>query len=650
MENSTKNTIIDVIPLTRMSLARQQSFSYLHSEKVPFGSLVSVPLFRREVRGITIANRDDFFRFGNIKLKKINKILDEKLITEKQLELAEFISNYYICPLGIVLKFFVTKKTKSKNKKQETENKELKKIKLTMNQRLAVNSILKNNETLLICGNEKVEIYLELINKIIESEKQVLLLVPEVPLAYQALDAIKEYFNEKNITLFHSKLTGGELYANYQKIKSGEAKIIIGTRQASFAPFEKLGLIIVDEEQDISYKQWDMNPRYSAVKAAEELSRLYDAKLLFSSAAPSIENYYNINKKHITKNTACNKTEIIDLRKEGWNKDGKKKKDILISKRLEAEIGWTLKNNKQTFLFVNRRGMSNFSICTNCKEVFRCPRCERALIYDRDGSYRCLHCNFKTDIFAKCPKCKGTEFRNIGTGNQAVEREIKKMFSSAKTKLVDFESLKNKNDQQKLFKDIKDKKYDILIGTQTALKGWDIPHLSLIGVVNADEFINFTDFNSDERSFQTLIKIAEKIKNNKYGKLIIQTYNTEHPVIKVIAEPNLEKFYDEELQQRKSLKYPPFYRIIKLIMHTQSSAKMEKESSFIFGRLEILSQENKNISIFEPFIPKLSKIRDKFRKQIIIKLSSREIPKELEKTLKNLGSDWIIDIDPINVN
>ena len=261
MKRETKNTIIDVIPLTRLPLNRQQSFSYLNDSPVPFGSLVSAPLFHREVRGIAIGNRDDFFRFGNIKLRKINKILDENFLTEKQLKLAEFISEYYICPLGIVLKFFVVKKMKSRNSQPVTRNPKLEKIILSKEQRIVLNNILKNNESLLVSGKEKIEIYLELIKKTIQKNKQALLLLPEIPLVYGASDIIKKYFNENSIALFHSKLKGSELYANYQRIKSGEAKIIIGSRQAVFAPFKNLGLIIIDEEQDISYKQWDMNPR-----------------------------------------------------------------------------------------------------------------------------------------------------------------------------------------------------------------------------------------------------------------------------------------------------------------------------------------------------------------------------------------------------
>lgn len=671
MDKIPKNTIIDIIPLIRLPLSRQQSFSYLNENSVPFGTLVSIPFFRRNVQGIAIGNRDDFFRFGNIKLKKINKILDESLITEKQMELARFISEYYLCPLGIVLKFFVVKKTKYRGLQPTNHGKKSKEFILTKEQRIAVNNILKNKKFLLISGKEKMEIYLELIKKTVGAEKQTILLLPEIPLIYQALDIIKKYFNENLITLFHSQLKGSELYGAYEKIKSGEAKIIIGTRQTIFAPFKNLGMIIIDEEQDVSYKQWDMNPRYNARDVAYKLAEIYEANLLISSIVPSIETYHKLNvpnhklqipNKSKIPNLKSQNIEIVDLRKEGWSNNSKKKKNVLISKKLESEIRFALKYNKQVFLFVNRRGMSSFSVCDSCKEVLRCPRCERALIYDKSGRYRCLHCAYKTDIFIKCQKCSGTEFRNIGIGNQTVDREIKKMFPQAKTKLVDFESIKNKNDQKNLFEKIRQKEFNIIIGTQTILKEWITSQFGLIGFINADDFINSSEFNSNEKYFQILLQAIEKSRN---GKLIIQTYNTENSIIKSAAENELDVFYQEQLEERKSLKYPPFYGIIKLILRMKNQSLIEKESKNVFEKIKEISKNNKDILVFEPFTPLLSKVRDSYRKQVIIKINniksargknfkedetSGNIPEDLIKYLKGLGADWVIDIDPININ
>lgn len=657
MDNSSKNTIIDVIPLTRLPLSRQQSFSYLNENSLPFGTLVSIPLFRRNVQGIAIRNRDDFFRFGNIKLKKINKILDESLITEKQMKLAKFVSEFYLCPLGIVLKFFVVKKTKYHSLQSATHCKKSEKFILTKEQRIAVNNILKNKKSLLISGKEKIEIYLELIKITIGAKKQTLFLLPEIPLLYQALDIIKKYFNEDSIALFHSQLKGSELYGVYEKIKSGEAKIIIGTRQTVFAPFKNLGMIIVDEEQDISYKQWDMNPRYNAKNAARKLAELYEAKILLSSSAPSFETYYRL-KISTSKQFSSLKSkniEIVDLRKEGWSNNGKKKKDVLIGKKLESEIRFALKYGKQIFLFANRRGMSSFSICANCKEVLRCPRCERALIYDKSGQYRCLHCAYKTDIFAKCPKCSGTEFRNIGIGNQTIDREIKKIFPEAKTKLVDFESIRNKEEQKSLFEKIQKKEFDIVIGTQIILKEWDVSRFGLIGIVNADNFINSSEFNSNERSFQILSQAIEKSRS---GKLIIQTYNAENQIIKSAINNELDDFYRDQMEERKSLKYPPFYVIIKLVLRAKNPGLAEKESKIVFDKIKEISKKNKDILVFEPFTPMLSKVRDSYRKQIVIKINNTKsidktdgnIPENLIKYLKELSADWIIDVDPININ
>lgn len=667
MENKTKNTIIDVVPLTRIPLSRQQNFSYLHSEKIPLGTLVSIPLFHRDVQGIVINNRDDFFRFGNIKLRKVNKTLDASLLTENQLKLAEFISDYYICPLGIVLKFFVAKKTRSRIIERETLNVERKNIKLTNEQKKIIKKIISHNSSLLIASDEKIGIYLELINKTLKTKKQMLFLVPEISLIFQIVDILKEYFDKDAIVLFHSQLKGSELYANYQKIKSGEAKIIIGTRQAVFAPFKNLELIIIDEEHDTSYKQWDMNPRYNARDAAEKLAELFNARILLSSVAPSVESYSKITNYKLqiippqrdpalavadnikTQNNNYQKLiEIIDLKKEGWN--NKKKKDtVIISKKLASEISWNLKNKRQIILFVNRRGMSSFSVCDNCKSVLRCPRCERALIYDAKGIYRCFHCAYKTGIFPECPKCHSNSFKNIGIGNQTVEREIKKIFPEASAKLIDFESLKKKEDKQKIFSDIEQNKFDIIIGTQTALRFHNLLHLGLIAIIDADALTNFPDFNSDEKAFQIFSQAAEKVKNIRGGKFIIQTYNPENTTIKSVIKQEFEEFYKNELPQRAALKYPPYYRLIKLIFRTKNKSRLEKETKIVFEKIKAFSENNKDILIFKPFTPLLSKIRDSFRKQIIVKLKGNNLPEDLKNYLRKLGSDWIIDIDPISL-
>ena len=451
----TRKIILDIVPLTRIPLNRNQSFSYLYDKELPAGTLVSIPLFRRNVEGIILNSRHAFEGLGNIhpvkyaegvpasqvfngvKLKKIIKVLEENFLDKKQLELANFISEYYISPLGIVLKSFVPKRTKRiKNYDLGIKHKKRTNIKLTIEQNKAVETITQNNLKFLLYGpasSGKTEVYIHSILALKEKNPnlQFLILLPELTLTPQAIERYGEYFKPEEIVVVNSKISKGQLYAGWQKIRSGEAKIIIGSRMAVFSPFENLGLIVIDEEQDISFKQWDMNPRYDARKAAEKMAEMHKCPLVLGSATPRIEIYHRaLNKKigliklpklkipdalyaiHETK------TEIVDMKKERWVNNYSS-----LSKKLQSEIAYVLKNNLQTILFINRQGMSSFSVCESCKTVLKCPRCDRALVYGNKGIYRCIHCSYSSSITPECSQCKGIIFKNIGLGTQRVEKE-----------------------------------------------------------------------------------------------------------------------------------------------------------------------------------------------------------------------------------
>jgi primosomal protein N' (replication factor Y) len=297
--NNKNGFTIDIVPLTKIPLTRNQSFFYLHNEKLPVGTLVDIPLFKRSVEGIVLGAKKDFPRLGNIELKKINKVLEENFLTAEQLRLANFISDYYISPLGVVMKNFVPKRVKSRNPKQVICNTNHKSIVLTEEQKEAVWSISKfkiqNSKFLLYgpSGSGKTEVYIHSILKLREKDKnlQFLILVPEKTLTPQAIERYGAYFGSGEVVTLSSNVSKGQYYSNWLKIRSGEAKIVIGTRMAVFAPFKKLGLVIIDEEQDMSYKQWDMNPRYDARTVAEKLASFYECPIVRGSATPAVKSY-----------------------------------------------------------------------------------------------------------------------------------------------------------------------------------------------------------------------------------------------------------------------------------------------------------------------------------------------------------------------
>lgn len=666
-------TILNVAPITRLPLSGSQSFSYLHNQKLSPGTLVSIPLFKRNVEGIVTGNRPDFERLGNIKLKKINSVLEENFLDEKQLKLAQFISDYYLSSLGTVLKSFIPKRVRFRNPKPETKNLKPKNIKLTKEQDNAVKKIvtgygLQVAEFLLYgpSGSGKTEVYLHAIKKLKEEDKnpQFLILLPELTLTPQAIERYGAHFKSSEIALLHSKLSKGELYANWQKIKKGETRIIIGTRMAVFAPFKNLKLIVIDEEQDASFKQWDMNPRYDARKVAEKLAEIHKAKIIRGSSTPSIESYHKIHSGEYklirlpelnipkTKNPASpagrqklkTEIELVDMKKERWQKNYS-----TLSKKLKSEIAYALKNKLQIILFINRQGMSAFSVCADCKTVLKCPRCDRALVYANTGIYRCVHCAYKTSITPQCPNCKGINFRNIGLGTQKVEKEIAGLFPESKIARADSQSMQGKDAQENLYRKFMNQEINILIGTQMISKGWDLPSLALIGIIDGDNLLSLPDFSTTERAFQMIMQVAGRVSRPgaKFpGLVLIQTFAPEQAFFKLIIEKNPEKFYAKEIEERKSLWLPPFGKLIRLTFQDYNLKKTEFETKRIY---EILKEPaSKSVKLSEPQDAFVSKIRGRFRKQILLKITGNTL-ENLRETLKSLPSGWIIDVDPITI-
>ncbi|MFA6047703.1 MAG: primosomal protein N' [Parcubacteria group bacterium] len=680
------NFIIDIVPLTRIPLTRNQSFSYLHAEKLSAGTLVSIPLFRRKVEGIVLGSRDDFKRHGGIELKKVEKVIEENFLTEAQIKLAQFISEYYISPLGIVLKSFVPKRAKARiNKKNILANLEPSPVShkfsekfeltsspkgrggnviLTKEQQLAVGEISKSYKlkakSFLLFGpaaSGKTEVYIHSMLKIKEKNEnaQFLVLVPEKTLTPQALERYGQYFRPEEIVVMSSNITRGQFYENWRRVKSGEVKIIIATRIGVFAPFNNLRLVVIDEEQDMSYKNWDMNPRYDARTVAEKLSELYKCPIVRGSATPSIESYYRTSNKELKLMTipllllergsrSASKIELVDMKKERWAKNYSP-----ISKKLKSEIGYALKNKLQTILLINRQGMSSFSVCESCKNVLKCPKCDRALVYSNKGYYSCIHCAYKTSITPKCSKCGGLVFKNVGLGTQKIEREINNLFPGANVARIDSQAIRVKNYQENVYKKFSSGEIDILVGTQMISKGWDLPNVALVGIIDTDNMLSIPDFSAGAKAYELINQVAGRVNRPgaKWpGVVLIQTFNPENKLLKLIADGNYSGFYEKEILERKGLKLPPFGRIIKLTIQDYSKSKAEKLAESVY---KLLKNVSSNIVVSEPQEAYISNIRGRSRRQIILKTTEKKWPAKIIKILKSLPSGWIVDADPISI-
>ena len=670
--NANKNKyILDIVPLTRISLTRNQSFSYLSDVSLPAGTLVTIPFSGRKIEGVVLGAKKDFPRIGNIELKKIEEIIEENFLTAQQIELAEFISDYYVSPLGVVLKNFVPARTKARNAKRETRNVNTKKIILTKHQKIAAKKITSAPRSTLHAprfllfgpsGSGKTEVYIHTILKLKTKNPklQFLILVPEQTLTPQAIERYSPYFKAEEIAILSSNISKGRFYSNWKKVRIGEVKLIIATRKGVMAPFKKLGLVVVDEEQDMSYKNWDMNPRYDARTVAEKLAESHKCPLVRGSATPSIESYYRTVEKELrlltlphleipdTKHLVSN-TILVDMKKERWSNLPRRQTGnySCISKNLKSEIAYALKYHQQTILFITRQGMSSFSVCENCKTVLKCPQCDRALVYDTAGNYRCAHCAYKTSITPQCQKCHGLVFKNVGLGTQKVEKEVQNLFPGARVARLDSQMVGKSGVREKIYQDFSAGKIDILVGTQMITKGWDLPNVSLIGIIDTDNMLSQPDFTTTEKFYQNIVQIAGRAgrPGAKFpGTIVIQTFQPENKFIKMAAEKDFGSFFSRESEERKALAYPPFGRIVKLVFQDYSAKKTESEAKRAYEILKNIQ----NVSITEPEDSFVPKIRGRYRKQLVIKFKD-EMPPELKKELRKLGSGWIIDVDPISL-
>ncbi|MEI8343428.1 MAG: primosomal protein N' [Candidatus Moraniibacteriota bacterium] len=689
MNQPNEKFLIDVIPIVRIPLSRQQFFSYVFDRPLPTGTLVLIPLFQRNIEGIVVEWRPMVEHVGGFQLKKISGVVEENFLTTQQLQLAEKISNYYLTSLGTVLRHFIVKRVQARNVKLETRNleRENKKISLTQEQRATVNLIIAietgvlrstlHAQRFLLFGpasSGKTEVYLHSIIKLKEQDqtKQFLILLPELTLAPQAMQRYSAYFPIEEIVLLHSKISKGDLYQGWQKIKSGQAKIIIGTRSALFSPFQNLGLVVVDEQQDMAYKQWDMNPRYDARKCAQFLSELFSCPLILGTSTPLIETYYQttvdkiklleLPKLQLPKNDSyripATSYQLVDMRKEKWTDyAGKKRPNLsLLSLSLQSEISYALSHKLQTILFVNHQGMSNFSICSSCKTVLRCPKCDSALVYENSGEYKCLHCKYSSGAFPNCSSCKGIEFKNIGIGTQLVEREIKKLFPGANTRRLDGAASKIAGTKDQIFQDFAAKKIDILIGTQMIVKGWDNPNVGLVAIIDGDSLFTTPDFLTDERAYSNIMQAAGRTGRTGAiypGRVVIQTYHPDKKIYNFITNQDYNSFYQTQIKERKVLNYPPFGKIIKISIKNEDKIKVEKNALVFYKKISKLISPYPEISLTEPSNPLVSKIRTKFIQQMILKVKTdsnqTSLPIELIKLLATLPTDWAIDVDPVSI-
>tara|TARA_A100001037_G_scaffold306827_1_gene356454 strand:+ start:31088 stop:33712 length:2625 start_codon:yes stop_codon:yes gene_type:complete len=530
----------------------------------------------------------------------------------------------------------------------------------------------KHSVTLLhgITGSGKTEVYLHLVKCVLEQKRTALILVPEIGLTPQLLDRFRRRFGNQ-IACLHSAFSEKKRTEEWLKIRNSKAKVVIGTRSAVFAPLSDLGLIVMDEEHDSSYKQ-EESPRYNARDIAVYRAKKIGIPIILGSATPSFESFHNTEKgnyelKKLSSRPSGQKlpkVEIVDLRKESV---GDPKTPVLISKRLSESIYVRLERGEQTLLFLNRRGFSSLVLCRQCGESVQCKNCSTSLTFHRDGGdeLRCHMCDFRTSLPESC-HCGSKEIAYMGIGTERVEESLRARFHKAKIKRFDRDSVRTAQDYEEILSAMRKKEIDILIGTQMVSKGHDFPDLTLVGVLVADVGLNLPDFRAGERTFQLLTQVSGRAGRDRVaGEVIVQTFRPDNYVINYAKNHDYNAFYDKEIVSRKLLGFPPFKNILRFRFESENEEFAAKAgvwaSNFLIEmglKRDRFKSNNDSLVFLGPAPAVFAKIRKNWRYHILIKSSSHEKLNLLVQNFKQkyfenkkLSKDvrLVVDIDPYSL-
>lgn len=604
--------------------------------------------------------------------KPILEVVDkEPILSEEMLKLTRQIADYYLCSWGEAVAAAIPSSLKQGRIEVKPRVKEdFSPIELSVNlkpthqQQTALRAIFKSieeskhNVFLLhgITGSGKTEVYLQAIGRVLEKGKSCIVLVPEISLTPQAVERFKGRFQER-VAVFHSRLTLGQKYAEWKKLKDGVCHIVVGARSAIFSPVRNLGLIIVDEEHDTSYKQND-TPRYNAVDAAIMRAELNNAVVILGSATPSLESYYKAKNKESSllqlkeriERRPLPEVRIVDMRQELIER---KKRRIIFSRLLMESIEKALKLEQQAILFLNRRGFSTYANCKRCGYVERCKSCNVALNYHSDTKKLvCHYCNYQKEPQKVCPSCKERYIDYFGFGTQRVESELHRHFPDSSISRMDTDATGKRESHKLILKDFASGKTQILIGTQMVAKGHDFPRVTLVGVVSADTALNLPDFRAGERTFQLLTQVGGRAGRGLMpGEVIIQTYVPHHYTITSAVRHDYKDFYKKEMALRRQLFLPPFSHIICLTLRSYKEERAKKAAEDL-SRHILKKKPAGLIELAGPAQAFVYRLRRQFRWNIILKVKGpEEFNPKLRQCLREFkkpsGVILVIDVDPL---
>jgi primosomal protein N' (replication factor Y) len=576
-----------------------------------------------------------------IKVKDLEKVSGASSSIIKALEVKGVLEFYFIKTDRISYKG-ETSALKKLNNYQKQALKEIK-ISFTTKDVILLHGITSSGKT---------EVYTKLIQETLDSGKQALFLLPEIALTTQIISRLQNYFGNQ-ISVFHSKYSMNERVEVWNNVLENKpkAQIILGARSSIFLPFNNLGLVVVDEEHETSYKQFEPSPRYNARDAAIVLSHLHQGKILLGSATPSLETYFNAseNKYGLVElnrrfgDVKLPKIELIDIKE----KQRKREMTGHFSDTLLKQIQEELEENKQIILFQNRRGFSPIVECSTCGVSPQCPNCDVSLTFHKfKHELKCHYCNYLRAMPNSCGACGSNNLSTKGFGTEQIELELKKIFPDYSIGRMDLDTTRGKYGYQKIIGAFEAKEIDILVGTQMLSKGLDFENVSLVGILNADMMLNFPDFRAHERAFQLMVQVSGRAgRSKKQGKVMIQTYNPYHQILQQVSITDYTTMYKEQMQDRWQYHYPPYYRLIKITLKHKDYQKTETGVNWLVRALQNVFGEN----VLGPSSPAVSRIRNQYIKNVMIKIPPKQsIVKTKHEIIKVKNSfQSISDFRPI---
>lgn len=642
-----------------------QRFTYSFDPSVfniQVGMRVTVPFGAKQITSF-VCDVQETIEDVSYTIKDVIKVIDkEPLFTQYHIDLASWMSQFYFCSEGEAISAMIPS-----NKREKVEEEVvgvdpvgliLAEHELSDEQKSAISGIITSKEPLHylygVTGSGKTEVFFHVATHLIAMGKQVIYLVPEITLTYQLVTLLNQRFNER-VAILHSKMSGSERLKQWKKIQRGEIDIVIGARSAIFAPFSHLGLIIIDEEHEQTYKAGN-TPRYHARQVAQKIASMHKAKIIMGSATPSLEAWAMMSDGKIVKHTLPERVsggsfpevQVVDMLQE----------KEMISRLLYKSMKETLDKKRQVILFLNRRGFSYFFHCNSCGYEMSCPHCSVSLTFHKsEHTMVCHYCNYKTRPIHVCPTCNSLDVGYAGFGTQMVEQEIQKKFPNATLSRVDADVSKKKGEVKDILERFEKGEIDILLGTQMVAKGLNFPKVDLVGIVLADSTLNLPDFRSQERTFSLILQVSGRSgRYNNDGKVIVQTYHAQNAAIQMATKNTPLEFYKAELEMRKMTQFPPYTRLVNLVVRGKAKALCKKEIEKIaslasFAIEHLLKDEVEIVGVSECPI---EKINNNYRFHMILR--SKELKSLLQvvtyihRNYKSVKNTYLeIDVDPLHL-